>query len=163
MAQQSVGERLVIGAMAGLVGTLVLQSLRTHKQKLAPGAEAPIRQDPGKFMVKQTEKALPSSARRKIPEEAETAAGKALGLGYGMTFGLLYAALRSPKPPTVQNGLLLGLACWAAGYLGWLPATGLMRPVWQHRPNQIVAPLVEHALYGLATAAGVRWFQRRAP
>jgi hypothetical protein len=32
------------------------------------------------------------------------------------------------------DGALLDIASWAAGYLGWLPALGLMPPVWRQDP-----------------------------
>ena len=57
------------------------------------------------------------------------------------------AAIRS------STGLALGAACWAAGYLGWLPAAGLMPPLSKQTPSQIVGPLMEHLVYGMATVA----------
>ena len=57
-----------------------------------------------------------------------------------------------PANPVVE-GLALGASCWAAGYLGWLPALGLMPPVTRQTPAQIAGPLVEHLVYGVATVA----------
>src|SRR5581483_4874524 len=36
---------------------------------------------------------------------------------------------------------------WAVGFLGWLPATGLMPPVSRHEPQQVAASIAEHALW----------------
>ncbi len=76
-----------------------------------------------------------------------------------MTLALGYALTRSTTARRSLEGLLFGLAAWAIGYLGWLPATRLMPPVWKHKPRQIVAPLAEHAVYGLATVAGFNWLR----
>jgi len=59
------------------------------------------------------------------------------------------------------DGVLLGLANWATGYVGWLPATRLMPPLWQQKVPQVIAPIVEHTLYGMATVATYNWLRRR--
>ncbi len=160
MREHHTTARLALGALAGLLGTLVLQSSRSAAQKLWPKADAPIKQDPGKFMVHQAEKVV------NLPgPTAEAAVSQVLGLGYGMSFGTFYASLhpRNTRPePTLRDGMVLGLVTWAAGYLGWLPATGLMSPVWKHRPKQFWPPLAEHAIYGIVTAASYQWLAHRA-
>ena len=84
-----------------------------------------------------------------------------LGLSYGASFGAGYAG--TPGTGSVLfDGTLLGLGVWAAGYLGWLPATGLMPPVWKQRARQVWAPGVEHVVYGLATVCAFRWLFARA-
>jgi uncharacterized membrane protein YagU involved in acid resistance len=70
-----------------------------------------------------------------------------------MTFGLLYGLLAPRHQRIVAGGALLGVAAWAAGYLGWLPSTGLMPPVTEQRPGQVVARLFNHLLFGIGTAA----------
>ncbi len=147
-------EHLAMGAAAGVVGTILLQVLRSASQKWLPQTIPPIRQDPGEFMVEKAEKALPKRAAKMLPSTAESAAAQALGVGYGMTFGVLYAAIRGGGGPAVRDGILLGLATWAAGYLGWLPAAGLMPAVWKQSWVQSLPPAVQHALFGIATVAG---------
>jgi hypothetical protein len=149
-----------LGAAAGVAGTLVIQGLLAATKKWLPEGMPPIRRDPGEFMVHQTERALPARIMQHIPETAETVASNALGLGYGATFGAVYGAMRGHRGSALLEGPLLGLASWAAGYLGWLPATGLMRPVWKQRPTQVTVPIVEHALYGLATATAYEYLDR---
>lgn len=153
--------RLAFGAASGLAGTLVLQALMAAHKKAGPGTLPPIRQDPGPFMVEHAEAALPGRARRAIPDWAETAASRGLAVGYGLTFGALYAAIRPRGGAILSEGVALGLATWAAGYLGWLPAAGLMPPVAEQEPAQAVLPAVEHAAYGVATVAAYDWLRRR--
>lgn len=161
MTDECLGKHLLLGALAGLAGTMVMQVARTASQKALPQAEAPIRGDPGKFMVEKTKQALPERARQKIPQQLESAAVKSLAIGYGMTYGALYAAVRPQGGKPVRDGIALGLANWAIGYLGWLPKTGLMPPVWEHEPRQIAMPIAQHAIYGAATVAAYDWMLER--
>lgn len=155
-------KRVAFGAGAGLAGTVALQAIRMANQKLLPQMQPPIKGDPGEHMIKKTEQLLPASLQNHIPKSVETAAAKMLGMGYGMSFGAAYAASRPRVNRAVGEGALLGLLTWAVGFLGWLPRTQLMPPVWKHKPRQMVMPIAEHALFGLATVAGLGWLQRRA-
>ncbi len=153
--------RLAIGAAAGLAGTMALQAARTANKKWLPQAQAPMRQDPAEFMINAAERVLPAEQRERIPEKVEALAGRLLATGYGMTFGALFGALRSNIKSLLLEGALLGLATWAVGYLGWLPGTKLMPPVWRQKPKQVITPIAEHALYGVATVAGLRQLKER--
>lgn len=157
MQRDDLAVRVGLGAAAGLVGTAVLQGLLAANQKYAPRTMPPMRGDPGRFMVEHAEELLPEGWSERVPEGAERAVSSGLGLGYGMTFGALSAAAGSGvgtgRGSVVARGTALGLAAWAAGYLGWLPATGLMPPVWKQRPAQVAGPIVGHALFGIVTVA----------
>jgi hypothetical protein len=59
------------------------------------------------------------------------------------------------------HGIILGRANWATGYLGWLPASGLMRPIWKQKAPQAIAPIAEHTLYGMVTVAVYDWLRER--
>ena len=144
-------ERLAVGAAAGLAGTFLIQALLNAGQKWAPQTLPPIKQDPGKFMLEQAEQRLPDNLREKIPEQLEKAAAKSLGLGYGTTFGVLFATSRPEVRSVLLEGSLLGLLTWATGYLGWLPATGLMPSIAKQKPEQIAGPFLSHVLFGIVT------------
>ena len=64
-------------------------------------------------------------------------------------------------PFGIACGAVLGLVTWAVGYLGWLPATGLMPPVTQQEPARVAGPVATHLGYGIATAAAYQWLRRR--
>jgi hypothetical protein len=163
MTQHAQGlSRLALGAAAGFAGTLAIQALMTANQKWFPSAAPPIRQDPGEFMVESVEAVLPVSVRERIPEVMESSAAKLLALGYGLTFGVLYAAYQSNDSAPLRDGIVLGMTNWATGYVGWLPALGLMPPVWQQQPQQVAAAVVEHVVYGIATVAAYHWLQESA-
>ena len=154
-------KRIILGAAGGFIGTLAIQALLTSSQKWLPNTVPPLRQDPGKFMVKTGEEALPDAMRRRIPQVVETGAARMLAVGYGLTFGSLYTLLRPEGGSPFVDGVILGIANWAAGYLGWLPALGLMPPVWQQKTPQAIAPIAEHALYGMITMATYDWLRER--
>jgi hypothetical protein len=84
-------------------------------------------------------------------------AAKSLALGYGLTAGAIYGALCPHPGNLLVDGTALGLGVWAAGYLGWLPALGLMPPVQQQETEQIAGPIVQHVIFGVATVAADQW------
>ena len=141
--QRGLLSRLALGAVAGAAGTMVMQGMMEASGKYLPESKPPIKKDPGEFMVEKVP----------LPEAIRPWAAKSLHLGYGMTSGMIYGALRARRGSPVFDGALLGIGVWAAGYLGWLPATDLMPPIHKHEPQQIAVPIVQHALFGVAVAA----------
>jgi len=138
-------QRVALGAVAGAGATILLQGVRKASAKAIPEGKPPMRKDPGEFMAHI---ALPAGA----PDALHDAAAKSLQLGYGMTSGALYAAMRAQSASPLIEGVLLGLGVWAVGYLGWLPALDMMPPITEHTPKQITVPIVQHVLFGIATA-----------
>lgn len=154
---QDLMKRAAVGAAAGIAGTLVLQGAVMGMKKTVPQWDAPEAEDPASFMLWQAEKHLPAETWMNIPAKAETAAGIGLSLAYGAAFGALYAAARGHSRSRLLEGALLGTAVWAVGYLGWLPATNLIPPVWRQEAKQITGPVVQHLLYGVITVAAYEY------
>lgn len=121
---------------------MVLHQVMTATAKLIPDSKPPMKQDPGKFMA----------AKANVPQSLEAVAVKALQVGYGVSAGALYGAMRNRISSPILEGALLGLAVWAVGYLGWLPAADLMPPVTQHSARQIAVPIANHIVFGVAVA-----------
>ncbi|HJW95763.1 MAG TPA: hypothetical protein VJ901_19285 [Thermoanaerobaculia bacterium] len=128
-------KQAALGAAAGIAATFIMQGLLEQGQKHLPEGTPPIKKDPGEFMI----------------EKLKPLAAKSMHLGYGMTAGMLYGLLPHSRWRTLE-GVALGLGVWAAGYLGWLPATKLMPPLTEQTPAQITVPVVQHALFGVAVA-----------
>ena len=160
MNSEMIARRTGAGAAAGLAGTFVVQGLLAASQKWAPQSLPPIKQEPGEFMIEKVEQHLPENVREKIPAQAENAAAKSLAFGYGTTFGALYAASRPETRNLLVEGSALGLIVWGAGYLGWLPATGLMPPVTKQEPEQIAGPVLSHIIFGIVTVGLYRVLRR---
>ncbi len=159
MNDRRIAKRLVVGAAAGFIGTLALQGLRTASQRWLPASLPPIRQDPGEVMVEQVAEVLPT---RDVPALAKTAMARSLAVGYGLTTGALYAALRPTAGNVIGDGFALGLGVWVVGYLGWLPALKFMLPLREQSLQEVVGPAVRHAFFGVATVAAYRWWHKRA-
>jgi hypothetical protein len=160
MASPTVPFRLLAGAAAGLAGTFVLQGLLAGSRRWVPASLPPIRQDPAEFMVEQAESALPAARRAAVPAKGKAAAERGLHLGYGATFGMLYG-LAAGEQNLLLTGAALGLVTWAVGYLGWLPATGLMPPVTRQEPARVAGPIATHVGFGIATASAFQWLRGR--
>src|SRR5881275_517852 len=94
--QRSLPQRLALGAVAGVAATFVMQGMMTASGKLIPGSRPPIKQDPGEFMA----------GKVPLPEAVRPWAAKSLQLGYGMTPGVLYGALRARRGSPVFDGAL---------------------------------------------------------
>jgi hypothetical protein len=140
--------QIVLGAVGGFAGTLAIQAFLTARHKWLPKTMPPIRQDPGTFMVETGEAAFPEPVRQRIPQVVERGAARLLAVGYGLTFGALYTLLRPRGGSPLLDDVLLGLANWAVGYVGWLPAFGLIPHLAPARaPGH--GPMAEHALYGM--------------
>jgi hypothetical protein len=144
--------RLTHGAISGMAGSGVIMGLITATQRWYPAANPPMREDPGKHMVKRAKGFLPNKGAS-IPEEIEEIAAQLLGGGYGMTAGAFYGMLCSKRGGVLKDGTLLGLGVWAASYLGWIPALEIAPPLQEHRAEEIAGPIVQHLAYGIATAA----------
>lgn len=164
MADVGRSKHLLLGAIAGFVGTSALQGLRTASQRYLPATMPPVRMEPGAFVVEKLETAWPGRSGARTPALIEQAAAKSLALGYGLSVGVLYAACRPspPETPLLTDGLALGLVTWAVGYLGWLPRFGLMAPVLQQGPKEAAGPIGRHVLFGIVTAASYRWLRQVA-
>jgi hypothetical protein len=164
-AELGLGQRLAASAGAGIAGTMVILGLHTATDTLVPQANEPARDDPGNFMTWQAERLLPDHPRRRVPERIESLSASGMHLGYGATFGVLYGLLR-PRAPggpasIIIEGSLLGLAVWSVGYLGWLPAVGLLPPVTRQTPAQVAGPIIQHIAYGIATVAAFDWLRTK--
>ena len=134
-----------------------MQGARSASQRWLPETMPPIKQEPGAFMVEQAEESLPGQAGESVPAAAETAAAQSLAVGYGLTAGGLYGLFRPKGGNVLFDGAVLGLGVWAVGYLGWLPASGLMPSLNQQAPKERIAPALRHVVFGVATVATYRW------
>ena len=51
-----------------------------------------------------------------------------------------------------MKGALFGVGLWGAGYLGWVPAAGILRPATRETAGRNLMMITAHALYGATTA-----------
>jgi hypothetical protein len=88
-------------------------------------------------------------------------AGALVHWAYGMWWGGLFGLVAgSGRRSRTGWGPLFGAAVWATSYL-LLPVTGLYRPVWEYRPEELAPDLAAHLIYGTGTAAALDLIDRR--
>ncbi len=154
------GKDMAAVAGAGLIGTALIRGMLAGTKRWMPETLPPMKDDPGHFMVGQAKRLLPPKLQSGISAEAEKPIALALGLGYGMTLATAYAASK-PMEKVVLDGAALGLVTWATGYLGWLPATGLMPPIWKQKTKQVAPNILSHVVFGIATVAAFKWLRQK--
>jgi uncharacterized membrane protein YagU involved in acid resistance len=73
---------------------------------------------------------------------------------YGAATGTAYGVLPRPTQPArgAIQGAVYGLAVWAAGYLGWLPAAGILPPATRQPARRNVSLILSHLVWGATTA-----------
>jgi uncharacterized membrane protein YagU involved in acid resistance len=143
----------VLGAAvaAGMAGTGVMMAIRKFDAEYAPKTVSHDGRDPGAFVVQTLERATGTAGL--IPQRCEKPAAFASHAIYGTMFGIAYGLLRGKgrRRSALFDGVLLGGAVYAIGFLGWLPAFGLTRPVWKQRFPEVAGELLRHTVYGVAT------------
>ena len=129
-----------------------MMALRAFDQKYAPKTIPKIKEDPGEYIVHAAEVAT-GQARR--TETVESALAIAMHLGYGTTLGICYGLIRGRgvDRSALVDGCVLGTAAYAVGYLGWLPALGLSKPIRKQEFPEIAGEAFRHIAYGVTTTA----------
>src|SRR5258708_37881263 len=114
---EDVAKNALVGAAGGLIGTAALWLVNGAMEKSVPGTVAPMRVEPGPYLVHQGHQMLPAKVWPHIPDKAEKVGAMGLSFCYGSIFGALYGAFRPHGGSSWLDGTILGLICWAAGYL----------------------------------------------
>jgi hypothetical protein len=137
------GSRLIIGAIAGTIGTMAMTSaMRRLHQRLPDEERYPL-----------TPREIIDSA---IDPEEES--GRDLTtlshFAYGAACGAILAAA-NPRPGKGE-GAAAGVAVWLASYMGWIPAAGLLKPATRHPARRNLMMIGVHFIWGAATAGALR-------
>lgn len=133
--------RIIFGAVAGLCATMAMtMAMRRLHAMLPPSGRYPL--PPSEILV-----SVRGSANNNV-HSTRTVLAHFL---YGGLSGALY--------PLVRNKLYgpgYGLAIWAASYLGWIPAAGMLTPATKHPLSRNLLMLAAHVAWGATLAAGFR-------
>ncbi|HEY0087158.1 MAG TPA: hypothetical protein VGB65_14765 [Allosphingosinicella sp.] len=142
------GSRLVIGAIAGFVGTMAMTSAMQRLHKRLPERERyPL--TPREIVDSTAEKAGVS-----LGNEAAKDITTAAHFAYGAAMGALIAAM-NPEP-SKKTGAAAGLLVWLASYLGWIPAMNVLEPATEHPRRRNLLMIGVHLVWGAATASAMR-------
>ena len=134
--------RLVLGSIAGMVGTMAMTSAMRRLHRRLPEAERyPL-----------TPREIIDSAVAPRDELARDLTVAAHFL-YGAACGALLAAVNQ-RPGKVQ-GAAAGAAVWLGSYMGWIPALGILKPATEHPARRNALMIAVHFVWGSATAAAL--------
>lgn len=139
--------RLLAGAIAGVVATVPMTALMVYMHRRIPPGERrmlPPKQVAGKV-------ASDAGAEELVDREHELLATTGVThFGYGATMGGAYA-IASPyiDLPAELKGTAFGLGVWAGSYLGWLPAAGIRPPATQRPASENAMMVASHIVYGI--------------
>jgi len=137
------GSRLLIGAIAGIAGTMAMTSAMRRLHARLPAKERyPL-----------TPREIVDSAG--APQgEAAKAITIAAHFAYGAACGALLAAADTRM--SRASGALAGSAVWLGSYMGWIPALGLLTPATDHPLRRNALMVSVHIVWGTATVAAMR-------
>lgn len=136
--------RLLIGAIAGIAGTVAMTSAmaRLHR-RLPPSERYPL---PPREIVET----VAAKAGAALDDEAAKDATTAAHFAYGAAAGAAIAA--ATVRPGAGGGAAAGVAIWMASYLGWIPGTGILKPATLHPRGRNALMIGAHVVWGIATA-----------
>ena len=142
------GSRLLIGGIAGFVGTMAMTAAMRRLHRRLPEKE--------RYPLTPREIIDSTADKLDVPIGGERAKDVTT-LGhflYGAAAGAVLAAM---NPDTSKRGgAVYGAAVWLASYMGWIPAAGILKPATEHPPRRNLLMVGVHLVWGAATAASLR-------
>ena len=140
--------RLVLGGIAGFVGTMAMTAaMRRLHQRLPREERYPLTP---REIVDSGSKQLGVPLAGEVAKDVTTAAHFA----YGAAMGAVIAAMN--PDPKKRTGAAAGAAVWLASYMGWIPAVGTLEPATRHPARRNALMIGAHLVWGSATAAAIR-------
>ena len=139
--------RILLGGIAGVIGTyamtlakiLLFAGLPRRERYPLPPRE--ITQDVAERLAGQP-----------LHDEQSLMTGTiAAHFGFGALCGMLFTGLNLHRRRPVLNGVGFGLSVWVVSYLGWIPASGILKTALRQPPGRNLLMIAVHAVWG-ATA-----------
>ena len=142
------GSRLLIGGIAGFVGTLAMTAaMRRLHEQLPPAERYPL--TPREIVDSAAEKADAG-----IADETAKDVTTAAHFVYGAASGALLGIANVMMGPV--SGGLAGFGVWLGSYMGWIPGVGLLKPATRHPARRNLLMIGAHIVWGVATARAMR-------
>lgn len=147
---------LLKGAWAGFLATAPMTVLMIALHRLLPWWQrAPL---PPHEVTSRTLDAAGLDALDDQHHEWATWAGH---FSYGAAAGAFYPLVNRLPLPTLLKSTGYGLLVWAGSYLGWLPASGLLRSAKRRPLQRNLLMMAAHVVWG--AAAGTLFRRWRSP
>ena len=148
-------KRLLLGALAGTVGTIAMTAFWETMHRRMPGE--PPRPLPPREVAEAL--AVKFGVHRELSERDLQNLSLLLHFGYGaLTGGILGLIAPQQRAAGVGAGMLFGFGVWASSYLGWLPALGVRHSPRYDPPARTKLMIGSHLVWGgttgLLAAAG---------
>ena len=154
--------RVVVGALAGAVGTAAMDLLLYRRYRRGGGGDSAWSWESAEGVTGWESASAPGLVGRKVerlvtrrppPDRWARSTTNlvhwATGAGWGLQYGLL--AGRPGRHP-VMRALALGPAVWLSGY-AVLPLAGVYEPIWKYDARTLGKDLSAHLVYGATTSA----------
>jgi hypothetical protein len=142
------GSRLLIGGIAGFVGTLAMTAaMRRLHERLPPRERYPL---PPREIVDSTT----AQAGAPLPNEAAKDVTTAAHFAYGAATGALLGVANVMVGPV--SGGLAGIGVWLGSYMGWIPGARILKPATRHPARRNLLMLAAHVVWGVTTARAMR-------
>jgi uncharacterized membrane protein YagU involved in acid resistance len=137
--------KLLNGAAGGFVATIPMTITMLLGWTVLPRGEKyplPPREIAEEFVQKV-------GIKDQMSDDQLVAATLVSHFAYGTLTGAGYGLLEPSIPlPASVKGILAGLGVWAGSYLGWLPATDILRPATQHPWHRNLLMILAHVVWG---------------
>ncbi len=130
--------RIVLGGCAGIAATVAMtMAMRRLHPLLEDDQRYPL---PPRQIIDQLG----------LGSEEKAASNRTVfgHLAYGALTGALFALL----PKQRGTGFAYGVAIWAASYLGWIPAFGVLSPASRHPTQRNLLMSAVHVVWGTVLA-----------
>ncbi len=155
------GRHVVIGAVAGAVGTAAMDLLLYRRYRREGGKESLVRWELAADVTGWDEAPAPGQLGQKVerlvtgrpPPDgwARTTTNLvhwATGIGWGVQYAVV--AGKSRRHGSIR-ALALGPVAWLAGYVV-LPAAGVYKPIWDYDARTLAEDLSGHLVFGTVTS-----------
>ena len=140
--------RLLIGGIAGFVGTMAMTAAMQRWHRRLPAEERyPL-------TPREIVDSVAESAGAELPDEAAKDITTAAHFAYGAAMGAIIAVIN--PTPSKRSGALAGTAVWLASYMGWIPAMNVLEPATRHPKRRNLLMVGVHVVWGAATASAMR-------
>ena len=142
------GSRMLIGGIAGFVGTLAMTAAMRRMHEALPDKERyPL--TPREIVDSTSEQ-----AGAPLTDEAAKDVTTAAHFAYGAASGALLGVANVMLGP--MSGGVAGIGIWLGSYMGWIPGSGILKPASDHPRRRNLLMLAAHVVWGVSTAKAMR-------
>ena len=140
--------RFIAGALGGLIATVPMTVVMTRLwQRLPRQHKYPL---PPREITEITARCITKRAQL-VSDERMAELSLLAHFTYGGATGALYPLIcREPRHPFIA-GTTYGVGVWAASYLGWVPATRILKPATRHPAPRNRMMIMAHLVWGGTT------------